>query len=168
MYGGLGKAVSSPSSIYDKATRLPSEVLRRHNRCAARCICPQQSPPVSALTHCKRNQVIHEAAAEDPIAHCARASEAESCQHFDHRVRFDALEEGRASVVQKIEDTNAGKGLGYNVCEDGASGVGVHRLDLGRDVVELGQGVDGDEDIGDVETTIVPEEHPHLTVSVSN
>jgi len=54
------------------------------------------------------------------------------------------------------------------VCEDGASGVGVHRLDLGRDVVELGQGDDGDEDIGDVETTIVPEEHPHLTVSGSN
>ena len=102
LYGGLGKAVSSRSSIYDRATRLPGEVLRRHNRCAARCICPQQSPPVSALTHCKRNQVIHEAAAEDPIAHCARPSEAESCQQFDHRVRFDVLGEGRASVVQKI------------------------------------------------------------------
>ena len=42
--------------------------------------------------------------------------------------------------------------------QDRAGGTGVHRLDLGSNVIELGEAVDADEDIGKVETILVPEE----------
>lgn len=62
--------------------------------------------------------------------------------------------------MQEVKDANAGKGFGHDVGEDGGGRVRVHGADLGGDVVELGQGVDGDEDVGDVEAFGVPENHP--------
>ncbi len=62
--------------------------------------------------------------------------------------------------MEEIQNTDAGEGLGHDVGEDGAGGVGVHRGELGGNVVELGERVDDDEDVGDVEPLGVPEHHP--------
>lgn len=62
--------------------------------------------------------------------------------------------------MEEVEDTDAGECLGDDVGEDGRGGVCVHGADFGGEVVELGEGVDGDEDVGDVEPFGVPEDHP--------
>lgn len=43
---------------------------------------------------------------------------------------------------------------------DGESRVGVQGRELSGDVGDVGDGVDGDEDVGDFELVGVPEEHP--------
>ena len=143
---------------------LPGEVLRRHDGCTACRVCAQQIPPAAALTHGQRNQVVHETASEDPIAHGAGTSKAKAGEDLDGRAGLDALEEGRASVVEKIQDPDAGESLGHGVRENGAGGVRVHGLDLGGDIIELGEGIDGDEDVGKVQTGLVPEKHPHYAL----
>lgn len=54
--------------------------------------------------------------------------------------------------MEEIEDTDTGEGLGNDVGENGAGGVGVHRWELRDNVVELGKGVDDDEDVGNVKS----------------
>ena len=67
-------------------------------------------------------------------------------------------------VVQKIEDSDAREGFGDDVGEQGGRGAGIETVfgpgEDGEDVGELGAGVDDDEDVGDVESVGVPEEHP--------
>lgn len=70
--------------------------------------------------------------------------------------------------MEEIEDANTRKRLRDNVGQDGAGRFGVHGLDLGHDVEELGEGIDGDEDVGDVKAALVPEKHPCWTLSAFN
>jgi hypothetical protein len=62
--------------------------------------------------------------------------------------------------VEEIEDANAGEGLRVDVCEDGGETLGVHGAELSEDEVELGERVDDDECIGDLQCFRVPREHP--------
>ena len=62
--------------------------------------------------------------------------------------------------MEEVKNTDTSKSPGDNVCEDGARGFGVHRWELGEDIVQLGQAVDDDEYVGDLELLSVPENHP--------
>ena len=50
--------------------------------------------------------------------------------------------------MQEVEDADAGKGFGDNVGEGGAGGGGSEGGQAEEGVVELGQSVDGDEEVG--------------------
>ena len=65
--------------------------------------------------------------------------------------------------MQKVENADASKGLGDEMCKNRGSGVGVHGCKLGNQVVELGESVDGDEDVRYTEALRVPEDHPYCT-----
>ena len=62
--------------------------------------------------------------------------------------------------MKEIQDTDPGKCFRNNVRQDGACGVGIHGRELGRDVVELREGIDKNKDVGEVESGVVPEDHP--------
>lgn len=70
--------------------------------------------------------------------------------------------------MQEVQTPNAGKGLGYDVGENAAPALGVHRPELGRDVPDLHQAVDPDEDVGGLEGLAVPEEHPGADAEVAD
>lgn len=62
--------------------------------------------------------------------------------------------------MQEIKDANAGECFGNDMGKDRGGRAGVHRCELGDHVVELGESVDGDEDLRDIEPFRVPEDHP--------
>ena len=62
--------------------------------------------------------------------------------------------------MQQVEDTDTGKGLCDDVGEEGGAGVGVHGSQLCGAVEELGDCVDDDEDVGNLELVGFPEEQP--------
>lgn len=62
--------------------------------------------------------------------------------------------------MEEIEDTDTSKSSGDNVGEDGARGLGIHGRELGEDIIQLGQAVDDDEEVGDFEMLAIPEDHP--------
>lgn len=70
--------------------------------------------------------------------------------------------------MQQIEDADAGEGLRVEVGEDGAGAAGVHGAELRDEVVELGEGVDGDEEVGELEVVAVPEDHPGADAEVAD
>lgn len=53
--------------------------------------------------------------------------------------------------MKEIKNTDAREGLRNYVCENGACRFGVHGRELGKDIIQLAQAVDDDEDIGDFE-----------------
>ena len=67
-------------------------------------------------------------------------------------------------VVQEIEDADAGEGLGNDVGEERGRRAEVKPVlgtgEDGKDVGELGETIDNDEEVRDVEAVGVPEEHP--------
>ena len=62
--------------------------------------------------------------------------------------------------MEEVENTNTSEGPGDNIGEDGARGLGVHGRKLGEDIVQLGQAVDHDKDVGYFELLGIPENHP--------
>ena len=150
----------NPQAPVTKSPYLPGDILRPDNRRASHRIRAQQHSPATALTRGQGHQVVHHAATKDPVAHGAGGSKAEAGQDFDRQGRCGAFEEGGGGVVQEVENADAGEGLGDNVGEQGRGRVCVHGAEFGSYVVELGEGIDGDEDVGDVETFGVPEDHP--------
>lgn len=62
--------------------------------------------------------------------------------------------------MEEVKDTDTGKGPGHNIGKDGACGLGIHWLEPGEDIVQLGQAVDDDEYVGDFQLLGVPEYHP--------
>ena len=62
--------------------------------------------------------------------------------------------------MEEVKNTDTSKGPRDNIREDGARGLGIHRWELGEDIVQLGQAVDDDENVGDLELLSVPEDHP--------
>ena len=69
--------------------------------------------------------------------------------------------------MEEVENADAGEGFGHDVCEDRGGGARVHGAELGVDVIELGQGVDGHEGVADVEAVAVPEDHPGADADVT-
>ena len=70
--------------------------------------------------------------------------------------------------MQEVQTPDASEGLGHDVREDAAPALGVHGLELGRDVPDLHQAVDPDEDVGGLEGLAVPEEHPGADADVAD
>lgn len=62
--------------------------------------------------------------------------------------------------MYEIQDADAGEGLGDDVGERGGAGGEVHGGLAEADIVELGEGVDEHEDVGDLKMLRVPEYHP--------
>ena len=62
--------------------------------------------------------------------------------------------------MEEVKNADTGKSPGDNIGEDGARGLGIHRRELGEDIVQLGQAVDDDENVGDLELLSVPKDHP--------
>lgn len=62
--------------------------------------------------------------------------------------------------MDEIENTDAGERLGDDMSEDGGGGTGVHGKEFAEDIVELGQTVDNNEDVGDLQLLRIPEDHP--------
>lgn len=62
--------------------------------------------------------------------------------------------------MEEIENTDAGKGLSIDVCENGRETLGVHGTKLGEDEVKLGEGVYDDENVGELEIFAVPRKCP--------
>jgi len=70
--------------------------------------------------------------------------------------------------VQEVQAANAGEGLCDDVRQDAAPALGVHGLELRRDVPQLHDAVDPDEDVGGLEGFAVPEEHPGADADVAD
>ena len=62
--------------------------------------------------------------------------------------------------MEEVKNTDTSKSSGDDIGEDGARGLGIHRWELGEDIVQLGQAVDDDENVGDLELLSIPEDHP--------
>lgn len=69
--------------------------------------------------------------------------------------------------MQQVQHTDAREGLGDDVREYGARGASIHRFELGEDVVQLGERVDDDEYVRNLQIVRVPEEHPRADADVS-
>ena len=70
--------------------------------------------------------------------------------------------------MQEVQAANAGEGLCDDVRQDAAPALGVHGLELRRDVPQLHDAVDPDEDVGGLERLAVPEEHPGADADVAD
>lgn len=70
--------------------------------------------------------------------------------------------------MQEVQAANAGEGLCDDVRQDAAPALGVHGLELRRDVPQLHDAVDPDEDVGSLERFAVPEEHPGADADVAD
>lgn len=62
--------------------------------------------------------------------------------------------------MEEIKDADACESLCNDVGQPAGGGVCVHLAETEGAVVDLGESVDDDEDVGDVEAVGVPEEHP--------
>ena len=62
--------------------------------------------------------------------------------------------------MEEVKNTNTSEGPGDNIGENGTRGLGIHGWESGEDIVQLGQAVDNDEDVGDFEMLGIPEYHP--------
>lgn len=62
--------------------------------------------------------------------------------------------------MEEVKNADTGKGLGNNMGEDGARGLGIHGCEPAEDIVQLGQAIDDDEEVGDLELLGIPEYHP--------
>lgn len=69
--------------------------------------------------------------------------------------------------MEEVEDTDTGKGLCVDVCEDGRSRGSVHRTKLGEDEVKLAEGVDDNEQVGDLELLCIPKKGPGANADIA-
>lgn len=149
--------VSPRSGGAERPSHLLGQVLGRHNGGGADGVGAQHPAPVCAgilvasLADSQGDEVVDEAAAEDPVTAGRGGGEPERGQDLDGGAGGDVLGVGDGGVVEDVEDANAGKRLCDNVGEDGRGGFCVHRRNLGGDVEELGEGVYDDEDICSLE-----------------
>jgi hypothetical protein len=129
------------------------------------------APPniaILPLSNTKRNEVVYHAATKDPIARSAQTSKAETRSHLHPHRGLRTNKVRNSGVVQEVQATNAGEGLRDNVCQNAAPALGVHGLELRRDVPDLHDAVDPDEDVGRLERFAVPEEHPRADADVAD
>jgi hypothetical protein len=118
------------------------------------------NPPNRGLANTQGNKIVDEASTEDPIAACSKTGESSTGDGLDGRAGQNILVVCNTQVVEEIENTNTGKGLSIDVCKDGRKTLGVHGTKLGEDEVELGEGVDDDENVRELEILAVPRKGP--------
>ena len=165
-----------PSAIFLGHPQLSSHLLQivpsTNNPSSAHSISSQHiTPPlipILPLPDRQRDKVINHAPAENPITARAQARKSQARRNLCPKRRLRANKVRHTSVVQKVQTPNASKSLGHDVCEDAAPALGVHRLELGRDVPDLHQAVYPDEDVGGLERLAVPEEHPGADAEVAD
>jgi hypothetical protein len=129
------------------------------------------APPniaILPLSNTKRNEVVYHAATKDPIARSAQTSKAETRSHLHPHRGLRTNKVRNTSVVQEVQAPNAREGLRDDVCQDAAPALRVHGLELRRDVPDLHDAVDPDEDVGRLERFAVPEEHPRADADVAD
>ena len=112
-----------------------------------------------SLANAQGNQVVDEASTKDPVAASSETGKASASDSLDGCAGERILVVCNTQVVEEVEDTNTGKGLGVDVCEDGRERGSVHGAELGEDEVKLAEGVDDNEHVRDLEFFCVPEEH---------
>jgi hypothetical protein len=129
------------------------------------------APPniaILPLSNTKRNEVVYHAATKDPIARSAQTSKAETRSHLHPHRGLRTNKVRNTSVVQEVQAPNAREGLRDDVCQNAAPALRVHGLELRRDVPDLHDAVDPDEDVGRLERFAVPEEHPRADADVAD
>jgi hypothetical protein len=129
------------------------------------------APPniaILPLSNTKRNEVVYHAATKDPIARSAQTSKAETRSHLHPHRGLRTNKVRNTSVVQEVQAPNAREGLRDDVCQDAAPALRIHGLELRRDVPDLHDAVDPDEDVGRLERFAVPEEHPRADADVAD
>lgn len=62
--------------------------------------------------------------------------------------------------MKEIENTYTGESLRDDVCEDRGFGGSIHAWLAAEDIVELGEAIDQDKDIGGLQSRGIPEHHP--------
>ena len=112
------------------------------------------------LANTQGNKVVDEASTEDPVAACSETGESSTGDGLDGGAWEDVLVVCNTQVVEEVENANTGKGLSIDVCENGRETLGVHGTKLGEDEVKLGEGVDDDENVGELEILGVPRKGP--------
>ena len=66
--------------------------------------------------------------------------------------------------MEEVKNADTSKSPRDDVREDGARRFGIHGLEPGEDIVQLGQAVDDDENVGDFELRRVPKYHPSCEI----
>lgn len=174
-YGGLSRCVSpkghsrgSSVSVFHLLQVVPGT----NNPSGADGIRAKEVAPaniaVLPLSNTQRDKVVHHASAKDPVARSAQASESKTRSNLRPHRRLSTDEVRDARVVQEVQAANAGEGLCDDVRQDAAPALGVHGLELRRDVPQLHDAVDPDEDVGGLERLAVPEEHPGADADVAD
>jgi len=102
---------------------------------------------------------------EDPVAENTATTKDDTSQDLDECTRCVVLEIGHRCVVQQVEYTYSGKGLGNDVSEYGRGRGSVHGSKLCCTVEQLGECVDDDENVGALEVGRIPEEEPSFKTS---
>ena len=174
-YGGLSRCVSPKGHSRGSSIgvfHLLQEVPGTNNAGGANSIRAEKVAPANIailpLSNAQRDKVVHHAPAKDPVARRAQAREPEPRGHLRPHGGLGADEVRDARVVQEVQAANAGEGLGDDVRQDAAPAAGVHGLELRRDVPQLHEAVDPDEDVGGLERFAVPEEHPGADADVAD
>ena len=144
---------------------------RSHNRRASNSIQTQQSAPahftILSLTDAQPDQVIHQASSKNPIARSTQTGEPDTRENHRQLTGTLIFVKRHGRVMQHVEDSNARKCLGHDVCEHTARRPRVHRLQLREAIPQLRRRVDQHEDVGDLQVARVPEEHPRADAHVS-
>jgi hypothetical protein len=120
------------------------------------------------LSNTERNEIVDHAAAKDPITRSAQPSKAKTSSHLHPHRGLRANKVRNTRVVQEVQAANTRESLRDDVCQDAAPALGVHWLELRRDVPDLHDAVDPDEDVGRLERLAVPEEHPGADADVAD
>jgi hypothetical protein len=94
------------------------EVVEPHDPRGHRRICPQQPRPIALLSTCKRNEIVHQAAAKDPVARTRRSSETNTSPDLHELARLKANVVCRSGVVQQVQYSDTRKRLRDNVSEE--------------------------------------------------
>lgn len=71
------------------------------------------------------------------------------------------------SVVQQVQDTDPSESFADNMGQNGVCRVQVHWRETTKDVVQLGEGVDDDENVACLEVRRIPEDHPARDAEIS-
>jgi hypothetical protein len=139
-------------------------VLDSDNCSSTDCVSPEECAPATRLSNSKTNEVVHQASTKDPVGSSSSKTETNTGEGLDEGGRVGVVARagvvGGGSVVEEIKNTDTSESLGDDVGQDGRGRVCVHLAKAESTVVDLGEGVDDDEDVGDVETVCVPEECP--------
>ena len=126
-------------------------VLDSDNCSSTDCISPKKCAPAACLSDSKPNKVIHQAATEDPVGRGSTKTETDTREDLDEvgRVRVVARSSVvcSRSVVKEVKHADTSKGLGDDVGQDGRGRVCVHLAEAESAVIDLGEGVDDDEDV---------------------